>query len=581
MPQTPGSKQALGLATVDSRAPSHTTETNRPTRYYLLLLGAILLAYAATFLIVRPWAQIPFDDDWVYARDCLRSAQANWPVLTGYESAWSIPQLLYGTALVKLAGFSYLALRATSLAAMAGSLMIFDLYLRSIGTRLFVRLIAVFSLAFHPFAYPQAISFMTDIPFLFAWTASCYSWDRALDLQSTRWLISATSMTMVAVAQRQFGLFVPMSAFLFVSVEIRCSPRQAMSLLRKPAHSFHARFILCQIILAAFACAIFSIWRLVVHGYSPVMFAPRPLRISLGLTFVTASSLALSAIPLLLATRPTTHRMGRAARMAWTGCAVVFAALAVRFLATGIAPLFHNVISTFGFFPEDVVLPGRRPTVIGPTLGRMVSVAGTLAILYAMRRVIPLFFPATQSPDHGIDHDQNRPRGSHSPIGFGRVLILSSVLYLCFVVYRGVPMFDRYLLPALPAFFLAIAKASPLVDSAARRSAAVVVVVFFAGISTTLTYDYDRWHETAWHAAQSLVQKGVPADAINAGYEWNGWVVGKAPFPSEDPHHYAYVISHSELPEYECLEAIPWTSIWGPHRRDIFILRRKQLCPSP
>jgi len=543
----------------------------------LLLVGALILAYCTSFLFVRPWAEFPVFDDWVYAKDCLLSAQAWHPILTHYESAWSIPQIIYGTIIVKVFGFSQILLRCTTCLAMVGAIGVLDLYLRRIGVHLVPRLITDFALAFHPFAYPQVVSFMTDIPFLFAWLGACYCWDRALEAHSTRWLIAATLATMVATAQRQFGVFIAAAVFLVILFQMRPSSPTMKSLIHIPARGFFWRFLISLAFMALFTIGVQLMWHFYLHGYRAQFHAQRALRDHVILTFVTINSLALSAWPLLISNRIGTNRLSPIGRALCALCYLGFIPLAIWFIVRGKFPLYQNVISEFGFLKENEVLLGQRQVIFGPMLNRIISFSGTVAFVLAVPRLVGLLSVARHAAPDLTDKDVQRSQQSTRQYSFGRVLITASVIYLLFVVYRGGNVFDRYTLPAIPGLFLYILKASPIDASMARRYAAVAMVIIFATVSITLTHDYFRWRESAWNAGESLVHNGIPAADIQAGYEWNGWKVGMTLFPDFDWRHYPYIISHSPLPEYQVIGVIPWESIWGPHQRQIMMLRRDDL----
>jgi len=245
------------------------------------------------------------------------------------------------------------------------------------------------------------------------------------------------------------------------------------------------------------------------------------------------------------------------------------------FFATGASPLlFGNLFSQFGLFGEDIVLLGRRPVILGPNFNRLACVLGMIGLALTVPRLISLRFSPPRF-DRSI-----RPRSATEadlihvpPSRFGFVPLLAGLLLLCIFVFRGV-YFDRYLLPVLVSFWIWIARIGSR-NSARLRAIAVALVLVFAGMSVTLVADYFRWNEARWTAAEMLVSRGVPADAIHAGYEWYGWHDATFSHPPPNPSGHEYLVAFAaDFPDFEVVETIPWSSIWPPRKRLMYVLKR-------
>jgi hypothetical protein len=64
-----------------------------------------------------------------------------------------------------------------------------------------------------------------------------------------------------------------------------------------------------------------------------------------------------------------------------------------------------------------------------------------------------------------------------------------------------------------------------------RRGAAPMLLVgalLFAGWSVSWQHEYMARQAAVWTVAETLVSQGVPAEEIDAGYEWSGWTRGDA-----------------------------------------------------
>ncbi len=295
-----------------------------PRAHYARVL-ALFACYVVSLLIVRPWGDFPLNDDWIYGRDCIESARAGRLVLTKFEYAWSLPQLFVGTVAAKLFGFSFTTFRATGIISLAICALLIDLYLRRVGLSSSNRLIAVGAWLFNPIAYVLSLGFMTDLPFLALWLTACYCWDMALTTEERPWMALALVTTLLATAQRQFGLFIPIAACVFVLMRWKIQGRHFVLRISLPAkfRSFEG-FCSLAVGLTILLCSVVSIWYkrlgvvrppLLTLTYSPTYYVTIFYRVAL--------IFALSSIPLL----PVLVRPKLSRRMSWIAAVLSLAAL--------------------------------------------------------------------------------------------------------------------------------------------------------------------------------------------------------------------------------------------------------------
>jgi hypothetical protein len=540
-------------------------------KHYLLLLLSVA-SYLLTLSIVRPWGNFPLNDDWVYARDCVQSARAGHLELTKFESAWSLPQIVVGSLAARAFGFSHSLFRWTGIASLIGTGLLVDCYLRRLGQPSGVRLAAFGAWLFNPVAYILSLSFMTDLPFVMLWVAACYCWDRALTGGGRRWVVAAAVTTMVAMAQRQFALFIPFAVgFLVVSRWAigRRRVAEGSSTSINPA-GFQASSLIAATVTVAYFGAFWIWWS--GSGGNPAPIQNRhwwPMEYPMT-TYRIAMFFGLSSVPvLLMLTRSSLSRLATAVAAAAMIPAATFGA---NFILKGKFPLFANYFSPYGLFGEVGILLGDREVIFDANLNRVADLAGLIALFAMIRLLVGAHLASTgefpPSPEGG---EVTPPRAIG---GFGGVLFVASAMTLPVFLYRG-DFFDRYLLPCLSAALVALAWCVP-VQTRLRRAAAAAALVAMAAFSSTIAADYFRWNEARWAAASWVASTGVPANRIQAGYEWNGEMVGETGFPSTNPMDYDYIVSFSgDIAGFEEVEAVPWRSIWPPHDRKLHVLKRK------
>jgi len=550
-----------------------------PLRMHYARVLVLLAAYLLSLLIVDPRGDFPLNDDWCYARDCIRSAQAGRPVLTGFEYAWALPQLIVGTIATKAFGFSFTTFRATGIVSLAISALLIDLYLRRVGLSSGDRLIALGAWMFNPIAYLLSLGFMTDLPFLVLWLAACYCWDMALTTEKRHWIALALIATLVVTGQRQFGLLIPIAACLLIFLRWKLGSRRLVISLSLPARAggFEMACVIAAGVTVLFYLGVSRWYASLGVPAPPLVAGTHPLSVYLVTAYRTALFFALSSVPLLLIlTKPELSRTS--SRIA-AGLALAAFLFGAAFLARGASPLFGNLISNFGLLNDGDVLLGRREVIFGANWRRAVDLIGLLAVLAMIRLFAGVPWARPRKVERKVERCPSEGEAPGHPgaamgDGFGGVLMLAGALILPIFILRGT-YFDRYLLPMLPSAWVALARCGT-VPSRMRKIAAVVSIAAMAAFSITIAADYFRWNEARWAAAEKLERDGVPADRIQAGYEWGGIKGFDNPWPSSDVSEFDYVVSHSrEIAGFKEVDAIPWKSIWQPRDRKIYVLQNE------
>jgi hypothetical protein len=167
-------------------------------------------------------------------------------------------------------------------------------------------------------------------------------------------------------------------------------------------------------------------------------------------------------------------------------------------------PHVGNVIRTNGFMaspfndrlPESIVIP--RGGLVAVTVA---SLLGAVALLLAVA---------------GLDRAKLARRGSSVPLLFALLAAGQTLAYYTYL--------DRYLLAALPAALLVALLVKP------RTRLAIPLAVAGLGVlavwSVWWESEYLARRAAQWQAAQAVVERGVPPQEVNGGFEWNRWYRG-------------------------------------------------------
>ena len=182
--------------------------------YRLALIGLWL---AAT-LLVDPRGNFALDDDWVYAAAVKHLLLTNHFRLP-WCSASLLTEALWGAAVCKLFGFSFVTLRiATLVTSIAGTLAFYEILILLRTDKLLAFLGALIFM-FTPYFFNLSFTFMTD-----GFSCSCMILSLWLLLRnqengSRRELALGMGMALVATLTRQTGLCIPVAWAIVKTME--------------------------------------------------------------------------------------------------------------------------------------------------------------------------------------------------------------------------------------------------------------------------------------------------------------------------------------------------------------------------
>jgi len=177
-------------------------ESPRALRDFL----CILICWSIPVLLLRPFQNLPFVDDWVYAWSVERLLNSGELKILDISTSANPVQILWGALFCLPAGFSFVALRISTW--VASVICLWGLYqlLRILGVGRAQSFIGTAALACYPVFFILSFTFMTDVPFLALFVWSSYSLIRYLNDKRPLWLIASTLLACLAVAVRLTGL---------------------------------------------------------------------------------------------------------------------------------------------------------------------------------------------------------------------------------------------------------------------------------------------------------------------------------------------------------------------------------------
>lgn len=527
------------------------------------LLGwrpAVVLAawFGLVAVATGVWHNVPLIDDWTYAWTVERLLHAGTFEVLDWSSAYPLSQALWGAAWSALLGFSFATLRLSTLVLGVVGCGALYLLLRELGTSPRIALLGALSLAVNPVFVFLSSSFMTDVPFTTFTTIALLCYVRAANRGELRFVWWAGVWCLAAFLVRQVGIVTPVAGLPL--------------LLLRPGHPTMTRFRVAASL--AVTWAVIGITLIVMRhqlGTTSVMD-----RWTWNLLARPSSYLAMNAplllqisvflLPVLLAAAGL-YNVWRKPLILATGL-VLMGSLFLLVLGEIPQPLSTGDTWTLHEVGASRALVGGRlathdPLWVSALLRTLGLLAATILCVVWLTR-------------HG-------PVRAWSPV---RATLLAYVAVYLVLINLLWMYLDRYSLALMPPLIA-------LTLGGANRTAvgyprlATVVLVIFAVVALLGTRGALRFNQAVADVWQSLIEAGVPASDIDAGYAWNGWMLYAHPTnlaPGLTPlrdvpwvtsdRKTEYVIAKAPLEGYAVERELAWHDLPWPGPDRLFVLRQ-------
>ncbi len=471
-----------------------------------MICGAAL---TAAFLLVNPFVQMPFDDDWSYSFSVRELIRTGHLAYNGWAAPLIISHVLWGTLFAKLFGYSFVALRFSTFPLAVGSGILTYLLGRSAELSPGRSFFLFFLLCLSPLFLPLALSFMTDVPALFYTLLCLYAFVRAArSSRALLWLAIGIAAGIIGGMGRQTVWVVPLSVVPYLIFIRRRDPRFVVACVVG---------LMLLIVDIYFSLRWFDRqpW---VYLDPPILAA---LRMGLRQPGISFSNLVMvcftvvmlvlpAALPFALAGIVRFWRLRNSWRGALTAVVVCLVAFGIaRHPAFGMAPWLFNIISVHGVI-GSLELSGHRPVALPPEIRGVIS-ALVLASCYLMlARIVEFMF----EPRHSF----TRARGffTQPAAALPILAIFGSAYFLLMILRSGQDLvFDRYCLPLVPCV------AIPLLRYFRPRAIAWSLLVGYVAYGLASTQDNLALAGARRATIDRLEAAGVPSTEIAAGFEYD------------------------------------------------------------
>jgi hypothetical protein len=550
----------------------------------LLLLAAI---WFASLLVVNPMGDFPLNDDWSFGRAVHHLLQTGQFRPTGWTGMPLISQALWGALFCLPGGFSFSALRFSTLLLSLCSLCAVYLLVRQVHPSRLLAAVATLTVGFNPIYYPLAMTFMTDVPFTTLLLGAAWFFLRYLQGGSDMDQLCGLAFALAATLCRQLGLAAPL-AFL-------------ISLLW--SRGISVRWVirgLLPLILCLGALFAFRYW-LQVSGRLPALYSVRhdtlvsalfnpkhlvvgvPKHLGTGLIYLGGFSLAV--IALICPGAVEMKRNRRAVIVALcVGCAFLFGAALVLARYRMPMPTEGNIVLAQGVGPLSL----RDMHVLNlphlPSVGKSFWLAVTAASL--LGGAFLTGGAAGMAGTHWRSLRRTRLQVEQSASVF---CLLCAGIYLGPILVIG--GWDRYYVPALPFLLVGMAALAARTQAHHTRPRLALALLLLGSLSLFAvlgTRDYLAWNRVRWTALHDLLADGkvTPAD-VDGGFEFNGWHLYDAAYKEKpDKSWYwvdqdTYLLAFAEMPGYATVKEYRFSHWLPPYAGKILVLKKQGVSLQP
>ncbi len=532
----------------------------------------LTIIWLLCILLVNPIGDFPLNDDWSYARNVKSLVLENKIFFDDWGAMTLIAHTLWGAFFCKIFGFSFTVLRCSTLFLGWLGLIATQAFFKEGGMSKKQAFWATLLVAFNPFYFTNAFSYMTEVPFLcFLMLAALFAL-KNINTQRNIYIIYLTIFSIIATLIRQPGVLIPIAFFFTYLLKNKFS---FSNLIKATAPVF----------ITFLSLSSFTYWRNTYYSLSVHFGKTEQLLDNIyNGSFARAIEVrahgffalwGLFLIPLLIILIPYFWK-----KTTWI----------VKFFVVGIALIMSypylqildniylgNTFDNFGMGP--MVLPSESkispPKIHWKDWNNVFMVGfafGIFLLQFILLRTFQIF---------------NLIKNKTSPsVNWGSVFSLIAAFgYFAFLMLNNF-YFDRYNLIAVPFLILLIAPLPeflnpPKVFRWIGTLGFIIIMLFSIGA----THDYLSWNRARWEALDfSEKDLQLQPEQINGGFEFkkmnkieSGRTTGWQYFEEWDSHPEQYILAHSKICKYNVIKTFPHRRLMPPRMDSIFILQKGKL----
>lgn len=540
----------------------------------------VAAVWLASLFLINPVGNFPLNDDWSFGWSVKHLLQDHEFRPLGWAAMTLWTNVIWGSLFCLPAGFSFTALRISSLAAaLLGILGVYWLA-RQLRQPAWLAALIAATLGFNPIYYALANTFMTDVLFTALIIFSSIYFVKHLQQGGNVNLFLGIIFCVLATLSRQLALAIPLSFGVALILKQGFKTRE---LVRAGLPT-----LICGGVLV-----LFQHW-LTVTGRLPALYNFKPHELLDALRHPAESipdlaynvykgmvCLGLYLCPVLLvATAGAWKIQPKRILPLLAGALWVVLFFYFFYQSTGTyMPLDYNIVCETGIGPlalRDITLLQKNiPPALPATFWKTCTCIGMVGAACLITLL-------------GIVLWNLIPKLRHKTVSDGEAaavfLISAAVIYELPLMLTG-NYFDRYLMPAIPLLAAGLVSALPPLPKVSWRVAgpAAMLCTCFALYAVAGTRDYLEWNRVRWRTTESfLAGNHVQPDQMDGGFEFNGQYLFDPNFNQIKDltkswwwvHDDEYMISDGPVAGFKPVQESSYTHWMPPYTGKIYVLKK-------
>ena len=549
----------------------------------LINILVIITIWSIMIILVNPIGDFPLNDDWAYGRTVKSVVETGDFQLTGWTATNLFSQVIWGTLFTLPFGFSFTALRFSTLTlGLIGVLATYGL-LKETNVNQPISLLGALLVAINPIYFGLSNTFMNDVPFFGFATLSFYFFLRGLKKASTFAIVAGMLIACVAILTRQSGLALPMAfgcAYLTKKgINLPNSIKGSLpTLLGLGVQISYQQWLhLTMRLPDKYGNQIETLLHEVSRGLKPSIS---------NLTTITLFSLiylGLFILPFLII--PLSHKLKEFSAQKRI---VILLALSTFFIVVmkllvsryGLMPLHGDILGDFGIGP--VILKNSELTKAPLFIWIIITVAGVAGAVLLLQYLLFVLVQLVEDSLKSKRLDKN---------WLILLIIALTCIYFLPIGLLGLGPFgfyDRYLIFLLPLLMMIVSASLPDISGwklgYKSLAIALMLMLVYGGFTVAATHDYLSWNRVRWQALHHLMDEDrIEPSQIDGGFEFNGWYLYRDDYDDwkdePDKSWYwvdrdDYVVSFNSITGYEQMKRYTFSRwlTWG--EGNILVLKK-------
>jgi len=538
-----------------------------------VLLGLI---WICMIFLANPIGNFPLNDDWAYAYSVQHLLQHGKLRFSDWTATNLLGQVVWGALFCLPLGFSFTALRfSTVVLGFVGILGTYGI-LRELNTSRQIAAIGALTLAFCPIYFVLSLTFMNDVPFVAFAIASLYFFMCGLRLESPPTIAVSFVLAGTAILTRQTGVALPIAFACALLTQKGIQPRSLWLSFFIVAIGIGLQFAYqAWLSHAGLLPANFNRQISTILANSRMHLRPM-LRDAVSILFFCVMYLGFFTAPVLpfinVWARDTTKFSRGASAVAMI--AIIFGLGALLIWNGHLMPLWRNILDWGGvgaaFAARESEWP-RAPLAFW-VAGTGIALIGGIAILRnVLSATVALYNPVRSGAAGWV------------PWQLALLLSFSAICFLPLPLsgFGQFGAYDRYILIFIPVVIGILAgiprQSVTTLQSTMWRCTGIVLLIMYSLFSIGAAHDYLAWNRTRWTALQQLINESkIPISHIQGGFEFYGWyrydkVRTRKWWPEK---HYEYLVSFNHHDGYQVIKQypVPW---WLPWQRGSILIEQE------